>query len=339
MIFKNYNKYRVPIHILVWGLYFVTTSLPALTQGLGWSANGYFISHMLILMFATYVNNLFLTRKYLVNEQYKQYFLSLLLLVVFCDILIFLSGVVFIFPELEQKFVKQSIRAMMAFVFEFSLVAMFKAAKEWYLKAQRTKELEFKKIQAELNLLRSQLDSHFIFNTLNNLYLLVLNKSDKAPDAILKLSELLSYTIYESHEKRVQISKEVDFVRNYISLQELRLDESQNIYFNVDIGSEDYLIEPLILFNFIENAFKHAEGYVTVNDKSYYIYIRLVVTGNRLELLVLNAKDKAEERQMSRGVGLINANKRLALAYKDQYELDIKGDGEQYKVSLIINEL
>src|SRR5690606_21044365 len=127
-----------------------------------------------------------------------------------------------------------------------------KAGKEWYIKSKRAKDLEFEKMQAELSLLRSQMDSHFIFNTLNNLYLLVLNKSDKAPDAVLKLSDLLSYIIYDSSRDRVALADELSFISNYISLQQLRLHESQQIHFVVN-GSATGVVEPLILFNFIEN--------------------------------------------------------------------------------------
>lgn len=337
MIFKNYRKYRVLIHILVWGLYFVTTSLPALTQGLGWAANSYFLTHMLVLMSATYVNNLFLTQKYLVQERYGKYFAGVLLLVLASSVVLYLSGIVFMFPELEQKFAKQSVRAVLGFLMEFSLLAMFKAAKEMYIRAQRTKELEFKKMQAELNLLRSQLDSHFIFNTLNNLYLLVLNKSDKAPDAILKLSELFSYTIYESHEQRVPIVKELEFMQNYISLQKLRLDDSQKVHLETNVDRE-WLIEPLILFNFIENAFKHANGYVVVNSKEYYVYISIAVRHDRLVMVVRNGKSERRKIAGKGGVGLNNAVKRLELAYEGLFELDIKDEGNEYFVQLVIKE-
>lgn len=338
MMFKQYKSIRWLVHTLFWSVYFCIMLLPAMIYK-PLAAQVYFTIHFLILFAATYINILFLIKRYFYTEKYRKYILGVFVLWLVSLTAIQLSAGLKNGYE-TAEFIKLSLGAMIAFSMEFFLLAMYKAAKEWYLKSQRTKELELEKIRAELNLLRTQLDAHFIFNTLNNLYLLVLNKSHKAPDALLMLSDLLSYTIYESHAEKVELSKELGFIENYINLQKLRLDTAQIVVYMVR-GNVSGNIEPLILFNFIENTFKHADGLVVVQEQECFIYIGIEVAEGVLVLKTVNGINSASHEQNSenKGVGIYNAKKRLDLAYTDRYDLSIDDSNGEYKLTLTIRRL
>lgn len=309
----------------------------------------YYLSHFAVLVVATYVNISFLLKKYFLKEKYVQYTISVIVLWLLALVAIYLSVVISGYPAPDQEYYqKKIIASMFGLSTEFFFLSMFKIAKELYKRSKRSKELEIEKMQAELSMLKSQLDAHFLFNTLNNLYLLVLNKSDKAPDAILMLSELLSYNIYESRQAKVPVAKECEFIRNYINLQKLRLQHDQEVHFAIH-GTLKGAIEPLLMFNFIENVFKHAANRVSVNGHNYYAFIEIKLDGTTLELVTINgySKENAEKKnEESRGIGIDSTIRRLNAAYGKDYELEINKEEEpgaggtgRYYVHLKIKEL
>lgn len=334
----KYSNIRVLVHILFWGMYFSVFLLPGVLRGNRVEVL-YFIVHFGVLISATYFNIYLLMRKYFFYDKYAKYIISLVLLWIVSLVIIILTQLLLQIPADSTKFIKFAIGAVITFTMGFFMLSLYKVAKEWYLKSKRTKEIELEKMQAELGLLRSQLDAHFLFNTLNNLYLLVLNKSDKAPDAILMLSDLLSYNIYESSKEKIPVSKELKFIGNYIALQKLRLNDKQEVSYNLG-GDCSGDVEPFILFNFIENAFKHANGTISINGQDYYIYIKVNMQEDCLNLVIMNSYSATDRNpSTSGGVGLQNTIKRLDMAYADNYELDITNnkDEKHYKVSLTIN--
>ena len=296
----------------------------------------YYLVHYFILLLSVYVNILVLMPRYFYKEQNKLYFAYLLLLLLGGAGGIYVSGIIK-FPDAQERPLLKQLGPVVAFSMEFLLLSLYKLAKEWYIKSNKARDMELAKIQAELGLLRSQLDAHFIFNTLNNLYLLVLNKSDKAPGAVLTLSDLLSYTIYESREEKVLLAKELDFLRSYINLQKLRLSDNQLVYLEVQ-GEENGYIAPLILFNFIENAFKHADGSVYISGKEYYIYISVIVKKETVVMKVINGRGTtvSEGRDKREGIGMNNASQRLELVYPERHKLDIQETDCLYEVMLTI---
>lgn len=325
------------MHIVVWLLFFAIMILPGLF-GKPTAVVVYFCILFLILLLATYINIGFLITRYFDKEKYRNYILSLLVLWLAALVCVYVSTATLMFPLYTDNYIKHVAGAMVAFSMEFFLFALYKVARQWYIKSQRSKEMELAKVQAELSLLRSQLDAHFIFNTLNNLYLLVLNKSDKAPGAIIMLSDLLSYTIYESRREYIEITKELEFIENYINLQMLRLDKSQVVCFDVQGGKQGHIV-PLVLFNFIENTFKHADGLVTINGQQYFVYISIEIQAGELVLLTVNGKQSMEcdKNDDHNGVGLVNARKRLDLQYADRYTIDILESASEYRLTLTIN--
>ncbi|MEZ5015958.1 MAG: sensor histidine kinase [Flavipsychrobacter sp.] len=334
----RYKSIRWLVHIAVWAAYLIVFLLPSIVKA-DLTGKLYYITHMVVLMSATYINIYVLMKKYFITEKYKAYLLSVTALWVVSLIAIYISGIIFDLSIFKKYFVKKTIAAMMGFSMEFFLLSLFKVAKEWYVKVQKSKELHYEKIQAELGLLRTQLDAHFLFNTLNNIYLLVLNKSDKAADAVLRLSELLSYNIYDGYQKKVKLSKELDFIENYINLQRLRLDDTQRIFYKVN-GEANSDIEPLILFNFVENTFKHAYENVLVDGVAYYVYIEITLEGESLTLTTINRyKPNVTVKSDKTGIGNNNTIKRLELTYGDNYSLDVNTEQQIYNVVLKINSL
>jgi len=145
------------------------------------------------------------------------------------------------------------------------LTSAIKLAKDWIQSRQRIKEREKQYLETELNFLKSQIQPHFFFNTLNNLYSLTLKKSDQAPDVVLKLSDLMSYMLYESNTSKVPLNKEIAYLQNYLDLEELRFGKRLTILFKVEGETDEVYIPPLILILFIENSFKH--GVKNIVDK------------------------------------------------------------------------
>lgn len=172
----------------------------------------------------------------------------------------------------------------------------------------------------QLRYLRMQLNPHFLFNTLNSIYSLSLQKSDRTPDVVIKLADIMRYLIYECNEERIPLDKEIAFIRNYIDIEKTRYEA--DIRFTIEGETEGILIEPFLFISFIENGFKHAL------DNSFdepFIYITLKVTESALVLNVVNSTSADLETQAKRmtGKGIANSRSLLELLYPDSYTLDI----------------
>jgi Putative regulator of cell autolysis len=232
--------------------------------------------------------------------------------------------------------VKQAIgapvRAMLNILVYLLLGIGYAYMKDWFIKDRRARILEKEKIQAELTLLRYQLNPHFIFNTINDIYYLAIIKSDKTADAILKLSNLLRYVLYEK-EERVPLEKEVDHFREFIKLQQFRFPD-QFISLNVNIREpiNNYQIAPLLLITFIENAFKHGEP-GTLNEP---VKIELDIQNNILNYTVINKINSNNSKDATTGIGLSNLKRRVSLLYPDLYQLSLKEENDCFTAHLQI---
>ncbi len=178
---------------------------------------------------------------------------------------------------------------------------------------------------------------HFLFNTLNNLYALTLKKSEKSPEIVLKLSEILDYMLYESKEEKTELDKEIQLIKNYISLEELRFGKRLRINMDINGNTTRLKIAPLILFPFVENSFKHG---VSKTNESALIEIKINLEENLLLFEVKNSKPKLivkEENQSGGGIGLQNITKRLDLIYKDSHWVEINDTSQTYHVKLKVD--
>jgi len=198
----------------------------------------------------------------------------------------------------------------------------------------RIKEVEKQKIEAELRALKAQVNPHFFFNTLNSLYALSLDKSEKAPELILKLSDLMRYVIYESKDDLVPIEKQLEFLQSYVYLERLRSNESLEIKFDLTGDHSEVKIAPLIYLAFIENAFKH--GAKTISDNPYIHLSFNLEHDDRVIFTIENRIDPFRGKPVDGGFGLSNVKKRLELLYPGRYILKIKELPTVYCVELTI---
>lgn len=215
-------------------------------------------------------------------------------------------------------------------------LGMIRFAEDWFEFEARQKSVENERLTAELNFLKAQINPHFLFNTLNNLYYLAYTQSTKTTEVIAKLSQMMRYMIYDSNYPLVPLNKEIEYMENYISLERLRLNNEIPIRFTVDRGGQqDFLIAPLIFITFLENAFKHG---VSNNHPEAWVNISIVLRGNECVYKVENSKvpfvkPQAEEKS---GIGLQNVRRRLELSYPGKHSLTVEDLKDRYSVQLNI---
>lgn len=206
-----------------------------------------------------------------------------------------------------------------------------KIALQWF-KTEREKEiLEKEKLNAELGFLKSQVNPHFLFNSLNSIYSLAHRKADETETAILQLSQMMRYMIYDSNTNNVLLDKELEYLQNYIDLKKLRLPSNIDVQFKISGDTKGLIIEPMLIIPFIENAFKHGISYA----ENCYINIEIECIGDQLRLFVTNKLIKRSKDEVG-GLGLENVKKRLNLLYPDNYSLDIAISDNTYSTTLIL---
>ncbi len=224
------------------------------------------------------------------------------------------------------------------------LAAVIHFVKESYRKlveknviAEQKQVTDLKLKEANLKLLQGQIHPHFLFNMLNNLYGLVNENKEASRELIVKLSDLLDYMLYECDKPIVSLKNEVNFIKNYIELERIRHDKDFNVNTNFPKLKSEILIAPLILFPFVENAFKHGFNHPERN----FINIELDMNNDQLNFKVENSITGATNdrylKQEGKGIGLRNSKDRLELIYKGQYKLDISTEQDVYKVNLEID--
>jgi two-component system, LytTR family, sensor kinase len=203
----------------------------------------------------------------------------------------------------------------------------------WFTDVQSKAELENRNLKNELELLKSQINPHFLFNTLNNIDSLIHTIPDNASDALITLSDMMRYMIYETKSDHVPLSKEIVYIRNYIKLQQLRFKDPEYIKVTLPDQCEGIRIAPLLLLPFIENAFKYSYN----KGKFPVIEIALSCTSHRLTFLCKNYYKREKPRhERTGGVGLENVKRRLELLYPQKYDLNILEENNFFKIELII---
>ena len=220
-------------------------------------------------------------------------------------------------------------------IFILILTTLIHISYRWFLQLSKIKQIENDQLHLELASLKNQINPHFFFNTLNNLYALSLEKSDNTPSVILKLSEMMRYTIYDCKEPKVSISGEVTYINNYIELQKVRHHKRGIITFKNEIIDTSIKIAPMLLIVFIENAFKH--GFDTF-DKNAFINIHLKINGNQLQFKIENNYHK-NELDIKHGIGLENVKRRLSLLYPNAHHLIIVKNNNIFSVQLKLDLL
>lgn len=238
--------------------------------------------------------------------------------------------------EEEKLFTASTLMLML--VREVYMLGLTTAAKLYNNQVQvnrQNQELAEQKLEAELNFLKAQVNPHFFFNTLNNLYALTISKSDLAPHVVHKLSALMSYMLYETETQQVSLEKEVLLLQDYIDLERLRYGEELEVSFAIEGSLAGCTIPPLLLLPFIENSFKHS---YTSKGKETCIDISLAIDKNHLKFSVCNSKNSAAitHAEGAHGLGLKNVRRRLDLLYADNYLLELEDKGPLFCIHLEI---
>jgi two-component system LytT family sensor kinase len=345
------KKYKIGLHILIWFLVFLNDFLPKYLNNnfrsySNSNSSAQLLNYFLICLgylgsglvsFYTTANLIapsFLSRKWLKGLLYT------FLLFVFIPSYRYLLEFHFFLPYLgfdnyfgNKPEVTWYIQNSVLYTFYryFIYGFLYFIVTEWYSNHGKQKELEKEKITAELAFLKSQINPHFLFNTLNDIYALTYHKSEKAPDAVLKLSDLLRYMLKESEGKFADLKKEIDYLKNVIDLFQIGQKGSAAIEFKVDGEVDKQQIAPLILINFIENAFKHG----VIDNPLWPIHIKIHIDLNGMDFFISNQKNK-DYKDQTVGIGLVNVKRRLELIYPHQHWLEIKDEADTFTVTLKI---
>lgn len=337
----NNTKIRVLTHIIFWiAVLIYYTFFFGHQQGFYLITFKFVILLMPITIGTTYFFNYYLIPRFLLKNKIKLFILFSVYALIFSfwiTSLIFLPTLTLIGPGMGT-FDKSLIDLYFVIVGLYSvsiLAILIKLLKYWYEQQHKAMQLLKEKTQAELTMLKGQINPHFLFNTLNNIYSLALKKSDLTAEAVLKLSEMLDYLLYECNAEIVDVKKEIKLIRNYIYLQKIRFGDRLDIQFNAD-NSNDQQIPPMLLLPFIENSFKHGAGR---QSNKVWIKIYLRVENNKLDFNIINSKSLQKDldsKSISGGIGLENVRKRLQLLYQSDYSLDIENLTDTFSVQLSI---
>ena len=302
----------------------------------------------LIILGLIYFNLLVLVPRYLAKRKYGIYLLSIF---TFCfgSALIYLLVMKYLlihFPNIHYQSISTIMQPLstdfsvhillqeMQTYFFVMLMLSFVFNMAWYMRdhirqAKVLEEIKKKQTEAELSFLKSQINPHFLFNTLNNLYGLALKKSDHAPDAILKLSSILRYLLYESNHEKIDFEKEKEVMHAYIDLEMLRISESSRLHFSIQTD-RPVQIPPLLWMPVLENVFKHGTRTLKADQDVEY---RFTITGDSLAIYSRNPGRSiviGDSPNGVGGVGLDNLKKRLSLLFPGKHSIQTKLNGEEF---------
>ncbi|MDZ7716440.1 MAG: histidine kinase [Balneolaceae bacterium] len=329
---------EVKLTILLWIVYLF---LPYLTvpERYGYNLTLSEFAIKASYLFLVLLNNFILIPRFLHKSKYVLY--SVLILVTVA------SGAIFEEVALEYLFfpdtrgAELTIRGLQWSAYKVGFVLIifstFKLIWDYQQKQKQINELEKEKIESELKFLKSQINPHVLFNNLNTIYSYSLEKSEKVPDMLLKLSEIMRYMLNEGESQFVSLEKEISYLKDFIELQKLRLEERGEVSLEIDGNPQNYKIAPLLLVAFVENSFKHSMR-SEVDD--IYIGFSLKIKDGRLYFESKNTFSESDgpdpigTNERETGIGLKNVRKRLQLLYEGKHDLEISKDENYFHVKL-----
>lgn len=342
---KNYDITFIH-HVIFWAVYFILNTLrwSSIHNDFVYSLKTNFLGFP-IHMALSYFNVYYLMPRFIYKRKYVTYTLlviaALLVMLVLKYNLTYYLVSTNVWPEgpvvTDQLTFNYSINTMMGELYVVSFVTAIKITVDWLRENRKLHDLEKRQLTTELKFLKSQISPHFFFNTLNNIYSLTLEKSDKAPEVVLKLSELMRYLLYATKKKRQDLTREIDCIQNYIELERIRFDDSLQVEINISGDLENHSIAPMLLIPLVENCFKHGAN-KSIEQK--IITIDIEVNDDFLTFQIANSiptqkPEKSLEEIEEGGIGLSNVKKRLELGYnKNDYDLAIFEKDHMFYVTL-----
>jgi sensor histidine kinase YesM len=333
------RKSRWLLHLLFWLAVLLFYTVFFGYQNVSYKITFSFVIVLLpVTIITTYFLNYELIPNYLLQKKYIKFFLYFVytLIVSFYIEMVTVMGIFIAVAEMKMIELHPSntnaiflIAGMYMVVF---LGVAIKLVNQYNSNQVEIQKLKSDKIETELKFLKAQLHPHFLFNTLNNLYSLTLDKSDKASDVVLKLSELLDYVLYKCNSEFVPLNDEVNQLENYIELEKLRYGDRLDVDFRLRNIHDRVSIPPMLLMTLLENCFKH--GVSKTMDNSW-IKVDLEFNEETTLFKIVNSKHlPVPKPEKSGGIGLKNLQSRLQLIYKDKFELKIEEDTSYFSVGL-----
>ena len=331
---QRFFFHRITLNVLFWIGYFVYPFLYFRYTGEHTITVKEIIFYLIFYGSILYLNNLLLLPRYLKSRKFREYALIIIPIVV---------GAAFLESYVNKTLLKtcscegpNSVYAAYNFMHLGTIMLIFGAMqvfRDYSAKIRAYEKSENDRLDAELKFLRSQVNPHLLFNSLNSIYAYALEHSARVRDMVLKLSDILRYMLYECDKKRVPLDREVDYLKDYIALQQMRLEE-EVVDLNVSGNFSGWQIAPMILINFLENAFKFRP-----DGDGGRIRLNLSVEDDKLHFVCENRFVHGETSSDpvnpdSNGLGLKNAKQLLAISYKDRYVLDIEDRDGIFKVDL-----
>lgn len=340
--YKKVTTYNLH-HVFLWVIYYlfwVYILSPGITK-----TDFYINSFVIVTIHAliSYFNIYFLFPVFLQKRIYIKYALAILLSI---SLGALLEAAVFtridtIGPAYKSGLL--SIRFLlvtsMAITYTTAITMSLKLVKYWYEKERLARELAKLNTETELKYLKSQINPHFLFNSLNSIYSLTLQKSDLAPDLILKLSDILRYILYEGSEKKVSLSQEIKYLKSYLELEKVRHGSRMNLEIDIKGDTDNKEIAPMLLIPFVENSFKHGLG---KNMDKGYVRVSLDASTQEIDFSIANSKSPdgseiTQQKGYQGGIGLQNVRKRLDLLYPKKHLLEVGSTEREFNVHLNIS--
>jgi len=291
-----------------------------------------FIFRAVIVVVVFYVNYSILVPQFLLKRKMMLYFMSVMILL----IIIYISYQVFlpipnrlpnINPEIQKraKFIPVIFNAITIII--GTVIRMYE---QWIINDKKQKEIVSQKNASELEALKNQLNPHFLFNSLNSIYSLTVKKSNDAPEAVITLSELLRYMLYQANNGFVLLSDELGYIENYIKLQRLRIAKNEGVKINIRGGISSQKIRPLLFISYIENAFKYGTDFKGNTE----VTIDISVKEEELQFKCINLIGSRSKDSITSGIGMQNTKERLLLLYPDNHWLIVEEKDNKFSVDL-----
>lgn len=332
------NQLRIWLHIGIWTAVLLVHSLIFYR---------FFPFHLSLLraagntipMLVLFYLNLYLVNRFFEKRAYLLYLLAVVGLVAmmgFIRVTVNLQ-----FPEIDQSMLsiineRQSwqLGALLTNVSVLVISTFYQVLQNRYASERKKQEIINQQNEAQLQFLRAQINPHFLFNTLNNIYSLAVIKSDKTAEMVLRLSNLLRYVVYDGRAEQVVLEREVEQIRQYIELFQMRNETPQDIQLTVKGDLQDLKLEPMILIPMVENCFKHCDF---DTNEAAFVHLQLEYDGEKLHFHSLNSKnDQDQQKDQVGGVGLQNIRQRLALNYPGRHQLKVEDQGDRFEVDLVM---
>lgn len=332
-------KFRLD-HILFWSItigFHIYTRLHLIDEA-GWSQ---FVLEIIIrnalLALVIYANSEYLIPEFVYPKKFLRYGIGLTICFSFYVLLknthdVYLT--VFT-AQAPKPFWQYSFYNFSIALFYVSFALALQLSKEWFFQRERLRQMEIEKLNTELEYLKSQINPHFLFNSLNTIFFQIDKTNLHARETLTKFSDMLRFQLYECNGAYISLEREVNYLKNYVDLQRLRKDEKYQIDFIVSGNLSNRYLAPLIFIPLIENAFKHVSHHREGDNR---ISIEISTNNDDINLMVLNTKDSRKREGVAGGIGLKNLKRRLELQYPERHILYIDDQRKEFLASLQLSE-